>query len=90
MTAATTAIRSALKDLTDLPAPVSDWLVTEGLDATDEPAVWILAIIAAQEFSPQTFHQLKTMARATARAVTSDLWPYVTVRTADEQDSVAR
>ena len=80
----TAAIRYALEHLTDLPAPVHAWRVTEGLDSTDDPAVWILAIIDAEDFSPQTFHQIKILARAAVRGVTSDLWPYVTVRTIDE------
>ena len=39
MTAA--AIESALGKLTNLPTPVSGWEVKTGLDATDDPAVWV-------------------------------------------------
>lgn len=89
MSSCTHDIRTALEDLTDLPAPVSAWHVTEGLDTTDEPAVWILAIVEADHFTPQTFHRLKTLARATARSVTPDLWPYVSVRTTAEHTKLA-
>lgn len=34
-----------LEQLTDLPAPLGAWLVEEGVDATDDPAVWVCALI---------------------------------------------
>ena len=40
-----TEIRAALDDLAPLPTPVSDWLVEIGTDSTDEPAVWVSAVL---------------------------------------------
>lgn len=45
MQIAETEIRAALDTLQDLPTPVSDWLVETGTDSTDDPAVWVWAIL---------------------------------------------
>lgn len=42
---ADTDIRAARDDLSDLPTPVSDWLVETGTDSTDSPTVWIWAVL---------------------------------------------
>ena len=42
---ANTEIRAALDELAPLPTPVSDWLVEIGTDSTDEPAVWVWAVL---------------------------------------------
>jgi len=39
MVADTASIRTQLEELHDLPTPVRSWLVEEGVDATDDPAV---------------------------------------------------
>ncbi len=77
---AVAAIHSALEGLADLPTCVHAWVIREGLDATDDPAVWIWAIIDEDDLTRDTSHELKSLARATSRAVAPDLWPYVLIR----------
>lgn len=79
------AIRSVLRELPDLPTEVRDWRVVVGLDATDDPAVWIWALVEHDDVEPQALRQLKAMARKAVRE-TTDLWPYVLIRGADEDD----
>lgn len=87
MMADTTRIRSALEGLEDLPTPVQSWVVEDGLDATDDPAVWIWAVVETNAFDPDSMSQLKSMARDVVWKVTDGrLWPYVLIRGADEAE----
>ena len=79
------AIRSVLEGMPDLPTEVRGWRVEVGLDATDDPAVWIWALVERDDAAPQALRQLKDMARKAVRD-TTDLWPYVLIRGADEDD----
>ena len=63
MIADTTTIRSELEQLQDLPTPVRSWLVEEGLDATDDPAVWVWALVESDDVDMDALSRLKTMAR---------------------------
>lgn len=45
MIADTASIRSRLEGLQDLPTPVESWVVEEGLDWMDNPAVWVWALL---------------------------------------------
>lgn len=45
MQLANTEIRTALDHVPDLPTPVSDWIVETGADSTDDPAVWVWAVL---------------------------------------------
>ena len=67
MLANTAVIRAELERLADLPAPVRSWLVEEGLDATDDPAVWVWALIESDDLDPDRIARLKTMARDVVR-----------------------
>ena len=78
-------IRAELDQLTDLPAPVRGWLVKEGLDATNDPAVWIWALIEPSELDPDRMTCLKTMVREVVRN-TFGLWAYVLIRGVDETE----
>ncbi|MCY4213444.1 MAG: hypothetical protein OXF68_07455 [Gammaproteobacteria bacterium] len=82
-----TAIRNALESLSGLPAPIYAWEITEGLDSTDDPAVWICAVIAEETFNPETYRALADEARAASRDVAPDLWPYVSIRSVGEMDT---
>ena len=89
MMADTTRIRSALEGLEDLPTPVQSWVVEDGLDATDDPAVWVWAVVETEPdaFDPDSMSQLKSMARDVVWKVTDGrLWPYVLIRGADEAE----
>lgn len=81
-------IRAELEQLTDLPAPVRGWLVKEGLDASEEPAVWIWALIEPDEFDADRMTCLKTRVRDVVRD-TFGLWAYVLVRGVDETEVTA-
>ena len=87
MSEATAAIRSALEDLSGLPAPIHAWQITEGLDWTDDPAVWICAVIDEDTFNAETYRAVTAKARAAARDAAPDLWPYISVQSLSEQDA---
>ena len=84
MTTDAATIRSALENLQDLPTPVSDWLVETGRDATDDPAVWVWAVIERENVDRETLTQLKDMVRRQVSCVTDDQWAYVLIRGAWE------
>ena len=88
MVADTASIRTELEELQDLPTPVRSWLVEEGLDATDDPAVWVWAIIEQPDADPDNLRQLKAIARDVVREATGGLWAYVLIRGADEPEPV--
>ena len=39
------AIEAALRQIPELPTPVSSWHVETGHDSTDDPAVWVWAML---------------------------------------------
>ena len=84
----TASIRAKLEGLHNLPTPVRAWHVQEGLDATDDPAVWIWALIEQSDADADALRRLKWMAREVARDATG-LWAYVLVRGADEYEATA-
>ncbi len=84
MAATTTSIQSALEGLPNLPTPVRSWLVETGLDATDDPAVWVWAVIEHQDVDAKTLARLKSMVRDLVRDKTGGLWAYVRIRGAWE------
>ena len=88
MPACVADIRAELEQLTDLPVPVRAWLVEEGLDATDDPAVWVWALIESDDLDPDRMTRLKSMARDVVRNA-SGLWAYVLVRGVDETEAAA-
>lgn len=53
MDIAANTIEAALKQLSELPTPVSSWHVETGHDSTDDPAVWVWAMLQDEnvEFS---------------------------------------
>ena len=84
----TATIRARLEGLQNLPTPVRAWRVEEGLDATDDPAVWIWALVEESDADADTLRRLKWMARDAVRDATG-LWVYVLVRGADEAEAAA-
>ena len=84
MIADTARIRSELENLSNLPTPVRSWLVEEGLDATDDPAVWVWAVVERDDVDMDSLGLLKEMAREVVRQATGGLWAYVLVRGANE------
>ena len=88
MVADTNNIRAQLEDLRDLPTPVCSWLVKEGLDATDDPAIWVWALVEQADADPETLSRLKAIAREVVHHATG-LWAYVLIRGADETEVTA-
>ncbi|MYA16625.1 MAG: hypothetical protein F4089_14460 [Gammaproteobacteria bacterium] len=88
MVADTANIRTRLEELHDLPTPVRSWLVEEGVDATDDPAVWVWAMIEQDDADPETLDRLKVIAREVVHHATG-LWAYVLIRGADEAEATA-
>ena len=88
MFADTATIQSTLEGLRGLPAPVLSWRVEEGLDATDDPAVWVWAIVQPEAIDPESMTRLKAIARHVVRDATG-LWAYVLVRGVDEIEATA-
>ena len=62
MVADIASIRAELEGLHNLRTPVREWRVEEGLDATDDPAVWVWAMIEDHEVDADTLQRLKAMA----------------------------
>ena len=88
MVADTVSIRTQLEEMHDLPTPVRSWLVEEGVDATDDPAVWVWALIERDDADPETLDRLKVIAREVVHHATG-LWAYVLIRGADEAEVTA-
>lgn len=84
MTTSAANIRFVLEDLQYLPTPVSDWLVKTGLDATDDPAVWVWAVIERDDVDHETLARLKDMVRERIRRETDGQWAYILIRGAWE------
>ena len=85
MVADTASIRAELEGLHNLPTSVREWRVEEGLDATDDPAVWVWAMIEHDDVDADTLRLLKAMARNVVRDA-SGLWAYILIRGADETE----
>ena len=78
-------IESALNELRNLPTRVSGWLVETGVDSTDEPAVWVWALLEDDEVDFDTRSRLRDMVRKKVRGKTgSSVWVYVRFRGASE------
>ena len=78
-------IESALNELGNLPTRVSGWLVETGLDSTDEPAVWVWALLEDDEVDFDTRSRLRDMVFDRVRSRTGpSTWVYVRFRGASE------
>ena len=87
-TAAT--IESALKELSDLPTPVSSWRVEIGLDATEDPAVRVWAMLERDDVDAGTRSRLRNIVSDLVRSETdSDHWVYVRFRGASEAEQAS-
>lgn len=89
MQVANTEIRAALDTLPDLPTPVSDWLVETGTDSTDEPAVWVWAILPDDKTDIQTRLAVRDLVFDFIRDQSdTPVYVYVTFRTVAEMDDL--
>ena len=85
MTADAATIRSTLEDLTGLPVPIHGWDIREGLDSTDDPAIWVWAVIEEDDFSRDVSLEITDKVRAALRKAAPDHWPYVSIRGVHEE-----
>lgn len=80
-----TVIESELKGLQGLPTPVASWQVETGLDATDDPSVWVWAMLEEEDVDSGTREVLRDIIRKAVRGLAHDPpWVYVRFRGARE------
>ena len=80
-----TVIESELKGLQGLPTPVASWQVETGLDATDDPSVWVWAMLEEEDVDSGTRARLREITRHAVRRLAHDPpWVYVRFRGASE------
>lgn len=85
MSVTTKSIESALDALTGLPTSVSSWRVETGIDAADDPAVWVWAMLDDEDVDLDTGERLRDLVRAAVHGVTGDeRWVYVRFRSASD------
>ncbi len=84
------AIAAALEKLRELPTPVSGWQVETGSDATDDPAVWVWAMLERDNVDRATRSRLRDMVRNAVHAATGpSIWVYVRFRAASEMEQAS-
>ncbi|TGG91621.1 MAG: hypothetical protein ERJ67_07700 [Aphanocapsa feldmannii 277cV] len=78
-------IEAALRQLMELPTPVSSWQVETGSDSTDDPAVWVWAILKDDDVEFKKRSQLRSIIRDRVQKETgSSMLVYVRFRGASE------
>ena len=60
-------IEAALRQLHELPTPVTSWLVETGTDSTDDPAIWVWAMLKEDVVDFAKRSRLRTMVRDRVR-----------------------
>jgi len=86
MNVSATDIQLGLQQLGGLPTPVSSWQVETGLDATDDPAVWVWAWLQEDEVDRHVLSSLRNIVRKEVRRkVPGDVWVYTRFPRASEQ-----
>ena len=63
MDIAAATIEAALRQLSDLPTPVSGWHVETGADSTEDPAVWVWAMLRDEEVEFAKRSRLRSIIR---------------------------
>ena len=87
MQTANTEIKAALAQLSELPTPVADWKVETGIDADDELAVWVWAVLENDGVDLDTRIQLRDIILDFIHEeADTPVWVYVNFRTASDAD----
>lgn len=87
---ANTEIRTALDHVPDLPTPVSDWIVETGADSTDDPAVWVWAVLPDDKTDIRTRIAIRDIVFDFIRERSeTPVYVYVSFRTAAEMEDSA-
>ncbi len=90
MKTTTTEIKAALDELPGLPAWVSGWQVETGIDVSDEPAVWVWALLEDEEVDFAARSRLREAVRDCVHRTAGDaVWAYVRFRGASEMVQTA-
>ena len=90
MEIAANTLEAALRQLPELPAPVSSWHVETGSDSTDDPAVWVWATLKDDDVEFAKRSQLRSIIRGLVEEKTdSSILVYVRFRAASEVEHQA-
>ena len=83
-------LETALQGLPELPTPVSRWHVETGSDSTDDPAVWVWAMLRDDEVEFAKRFRLRSIIRDLVEKETnSSILVYVRFRGASEGEHPA-
>ncbi len=83
-------LEAALRELPELPTPVSGWHVETGPDSTDDPAVWVWAMLKDDDVEFAKRSQLRSMIRDLVEEKTGpSMLVYVRFRGASEVEHSA-
>ncbi len=78
-------IEAALRQLPELPTPVSSWHVETGPDSTEDPAVWVWAMLKDDDVEFAKRSRLRSIIRDLVHdTVGSSMLVYVRFRGASE------
>ena len=90
MDIAASTLEAALRELPELPTPVSSWRVETGPDSTYDPAVWVWAMLEDDEVEFVKRSRLRAMIRDLVEKNTdSSTLVYVRFRGASEVENAA-
>lgn len=90
MDIAANTLEAALRQLPELPAPVSNWHVETGFDSTDDPAVWVWAMLKDDHVEFAKRSQLRSIIRDFVKGKTDpSIFVYVRFRAASEVEHQA-
>lgn len=83
-------LEAALRELPELPTPVSSWHVETGPDSTDDPAVWVWAMLKDDDVEFTKRLRLRSIIRDLIEEKTdSSMLVYVRFRGASEVEHSA-
>jgi len=83
-------LEAALRELPELPTPVSSWYVETGPDSTDDPAVWVWAMLQDDDVEFAKRSRLRSMIHDLVDEKTgSSMLVYVRFRGASEVEQSA-
>ena len=84
------AIETALRQLPELPTPVSSWHVETGPDSTNDPAVWVWAMLKDEDVEFAKRSRLRSIIRDLVEEQTNrSVLVYVRFRGASEVEHQA-
>ena len=90
MDIAASTLEAALREIPELPTPVSSWHVETGPDSTDDPAVWVWAMLKDDDVEFAKRSRLRSIIRDLVEERTdSSMLVYVRFRGASEVEHLA-